>query len=143
VLAAGSQTLGVAFTPTNAVDYKSATGQVTLQVIQPSIALSPSSLNFGNVKFGNLVFLLETVSNPGSTVLKITGVSVKPGSGSDSDDFGALSFCGEYLNPGKSCDIVVSFYADDLGAHKATLLVTDDAAGSPQQVPITANVVKK
>ena len=143
VLPAGSQTLAVAFTPTNAVDYKSATAQVTLQVIQPSIGLSPSSLNFGNVKFGNLEFLLETVSNPGSTQLKITGVSLKLGSGSDSDDFGFLNLCGEYLNPGKSCDIVVSFYADDLGAHNATLQVTDNAAGSPQQVSITANVVKK
>jgi hypothetical protein len=143
VLPAGSQTLAVAFTPTNAVDYKSATAQVTLLVIQPSIGLSPSSLNFGNVKYGNLVFLLETVSNPGSTPLKITGASIKLGSGSDSDDFGLLNLCSEYLNPGKSCDIVVSFYADDLGVHDATLLVTDSAAGSPQQVPITANVVKK
>jgi hypothetical protein len=143
VLPAGSQTLAVAFTPTNAVDYKSATAQVTLLVIQPSIGLSPSSLNFGNVKYGNLVFLLETVSNPGSTPLKITGVSIKLGSGSDSDDFGFVSLCSEYLNPGKKCDIVVSFYADDLGVHDATLLVTDNAAGSPQQIPITANVVKK
>jgi hypothetical protein len=143
VLAAGSQTLAVAFTPTNSVDYNSATAQVTLLVTQPAIGLSPSSLKFGNVKFGNLVFLLETVSNPGSTPLKITGVTIKLGSGSDWDDFGVLSLCGEYLNPGKSCDIVVSFYADDLGAHNATLLVTDNAAGSPQQIPMTANVVKK
>jgi hypothetical protein len=143
VLPAGSQTLAVAFTPTNAVDYKSATAQVTLLVIQPSIGLSPSSLNFGNVKYGNLVFLLETVSNPGSTQLKITGVSVKLGSGSDSDDFGFVNLCGEYLNPGKRCDILVSFYADDLGAHNATLLITDNAAGGTQQVLITANVVKK
>jgi hypothetical protein len=143
VLPAGSQTLAVAFTPANAADYNSATAQVTLLVTQPMIGLSPSSLNFGNVKHGNLVFLLETVSNPGSTPLKITGVSIKLGSGSDSDDFGLLSLCSEYLNPGKSCDIVVSFYADDLGVHDATLLVTDSAAGSPQQVPMTANVVKK
>jgi hypothetical protein len=142
-LPAGSQTLAVAFTPTNAEDYNSATAQVTLLVTQPMIGLSPSSLNFGNVKHGNLVFLLETVSNPGSAPLKITGVSIKLGSGSDSDDFGLLSLCSEYLNPGTSCDIVVSFYADDLGVRDATLLVTDSAAGSPQQVPITANVVKK
>jgi hypothetical protein len=143
MLPAGSQALAVAFTPTNAVDYKSATAQVTLLVTQPSIGLSPSSLNFGNVKLGNLEFLLETVSNPGTTALKITGVSIKPGSDSDPYEFGFLSLCSEYLNPGKSCDIVVSFYADTLGLHNATLLVTDNAAGSPQQVPLTANVVKK
>jgi hypothetical protein len=143
MLPAGSQVLAVAFTPTNAVDYKSATAQVTLLVTQPSIGLSPSSLNFGNVKLGNLEFLLETVSNPGTTALKITGVSIKPGSDSDPYEFGFLSLCSEYLNPGKSCDIVVSFYADTLGLHNATLLVTDNAAGSPQQVPLTANVVKK
>ncbi|MGC2325109.1 MAG: choice-of-anchor D domain-containing protein [Candidatus Sulfotelmatobacter sp.] len=143
VLPAGSQTLAVNFTPTNTLDYSSATTQVTLLVTQPSINLSPGSLNFGNVKYGNLVFLLETVSNPNSTPLKMTGVSIKLGSGSDSDDFGFLNLCGEYLNPGKSCDIVISFYADDLGTHNATLLVSDSAAGSPQQIPITANVVKK
>ncbi|MFZ1159869.1 MAG: hypothetical protein WAO10_18940 [Candidatus Sulfotelmatobacter sp.] len=143
VLPAGSQTLAVTFTPANSVGYNSATAQVTLLVTQPAIGLSPSSLKFGNVKFGNLVFLLETVSNPGSTALKITGVSIKPGSGSDLYEFGFLSLCGEYLNPGKSCDIVVSFYADALGVHNANLLVTDNAAGSPQQIPIIANVVKK
>jgi Legume lectin domain len=142
-LPAGSQTLAVTFTPTNTVDYTSATAQVTLQVTQPTIGLSPRSLNFGNVKLGNLEFLLETVSNPGSTPVKINGVSLKLGSGSDPFEFAFLSLCGPYLYPGKSCDIVVSFYADALGSHNATLLVTDNASGSPQQIPITVTVVKK
>jgi hypothetical protein len=142
-LPAGSQMLAVAFTPTNTVDYNSATAQVTLQVTQPTISLSPTSLNFGTVKIGNLEFLLETVSNPGSTPLKINGVSLKLGSGSDPFEFAFLNLCGPDLYPGKSCDIVVSFYADVLGTHNATLLVTDNAAGSPQQIPITATVVKK
>jgi hypothetical protein len=142
-LPAGSQTLAVTFTPTNTVDYTSATAQVTLQVTQPTIGLSPSSLNFGNVRLGNLEFLLETVSNSGSTPVKINGVSLKLGSGSDPFQFAFLSLCGPYLYPGKSCDIVVSFYADALGSHNATLLVTDNASGSPQQIPITATVVKK
>ena len=142
-LPAGSQTLAVAFTPTNAVDYNSAMAQVTLQVTQPSIRFSPSSLNFGTVKFGNLEFLLETVSNPGNTPVKINGVSLKLGSGADPFEFAFLSLCGPYLYPGKSCDIVVSFYADALGSHNATLVVTDNASGSPQQIPITATVVKK
>jgi len=143
VLAPGTQTLTVSFTPTDSVDYSPANAQVTLLVNQPPIGLSPSSLNFGNVKLGNLVVLLETVSNPGTTPLKITGISIKLGSGADPLNFAFLSLCSQYLNPGKSCGIVVSFFADTLGTKKATLLLTDSASGSPQQVPITATAVKK
>jgi hypothetical protein len=142
VLPAGNQTLSTAFTPASPLNYASATAQVTLLVTQPSIGLSPTSLNFGTVGLGKLAFLTETVSNPSSSSLKITGVSLKLGTGSDWEEFAFLSFCGPSLPPGKSCYILVSFFADTLGTHDATLLVTDSAAGSPQQIPITATVVK-
>ncbi|HEY6337606.1 MAG TPA: hypothetical protein VIW68_03855 [Candidatus Sulfotelmatobacter sp.] len=143
VLAAGNQTLSVTFTPTDAVDYTQAAAQVTLLVTQPVIGLSPSSLNFGTVVKGKLEYLVETVSNPGNTSLSLASVSLKRGLGSDGDDFGFLNLCGSSLAPGKSCDILVGFNADDLGVHNATLVLTDSAAGSPQKIPITANVVKK
>jgi hypothetical protein len=142
ILAAGNQTLSVTFTPTDSVDYSTATKQVTLVVTQPTITLSPSSLNFGNVTFGKIAILTETVTNTSTTSLKMSGVSISLGTGSDSDDFFPLSFCGSTLAAGKSCVIYVTFIADDLGVHNATLLVSDGATGSPQQIPITATVVK-
>ena len=116
---------------------------VTQSVSQPSISFSPSSLNFGNVVLGKLAALIDTVSNTGNATLKITGVSLKLGAGSDKDDFAFVTTCGGSLAPGAKCLIVLGFNADDLGVHNAALQVTDNATGSPQQIPITANVVKK
>ena len=142
MLAVGNQTLSVTFTPTDSVDYVSATKQVTLVVTQPAITLSPSSLNFGNVTLGGIGLLTETVTNTGSTTLKITNVSLSPGTLSTYETFPFLSLCLPNLAPGKSCDIFVSFLATNLGTHTATLLITDSATGSPQQIPITGTVIK-
>ncbi len=142
ILAVGSHTLSVTFTPSDSADYSTATKQVTLVVTQPSITLSPSSLNFGNVNLNGVGLLTEIVTNTGTTTLKITNVSITPGSGSNWGTFPYLSLCPPSLPAGKSCDIFVSFLATSLGVHNATLVVTDSATGSPQQIPITANVVK-
>jgi hypothetical protein len=142
VLAVGNQTLSVTFTPTDSVDYNSATKQVTLVVTQPAITLSPSSLNFGNVTLGGAGLLTETVTNTGSTTLKITSVSLSPGTLSTFETFPFLSLCPPSLAAGRSCEIFVSFLATSLGAHSATLVITDSAPGSPQQIPITGTVVK-
>jgi len=64
--------------------------------------------------------------------------------GGDSDDFGALSLCLRPLQPGTSCFILVSFFADpdDFNPQSATLDITNSAPGSPQLiVPLSATVV--
>lgn len=141
VLAAGSQTLSVAFTPTDLVDYTAASAQVTLLVTQSLISLSPASIDFGTVKKGKTVSQTETVSNPGTVTLTISSIAIKPGN-SDKDDFTFTSYCGASLAPGASCSIVVRFYADDSGTRTATLVITDSAAGSPHSVPLTGKVGK-
>jgi hypothetical protein len=143
VLPAGTQTLSVIFTPTDTLDYTPASGSVTIVVTQAQISLSPSSINFGTVVFGKTVSQPVTVTNVGNAGLKITKVSVTLGPGSDRDDFALWTNCGSSVAPGASCSIVVSFLADDLGSHASTLVVTDNAPGSPHQVGITANVVKR
>ncbi|MGO9124489.1 MAG: choice-of-anchor D domain-containing protein [Terriglobales bacterium] len=142
VLAAGNQTLSVMFTPTYTADYTTASAQVMLLVTQPQISLSLSSINFGNVPFGQTVSQTETISNVGNGLLNITGVSIKCGSSCDGDDFSFKSSCGSSLAAGASCSIVVHFCADDLGTRNATLIITDNAPGSPQSVPLTGTVVK-
>jgi len=69
-------------------------------------------------------------------------VSVIPGTGTDSDDYTPISFCPSSLAVGKSCTIFVVLYADNLGTLSATLDVTESAAGSPQTVALTSNVIK-
>jgi hypothetical protein len=113
-----------------------------LTVTPPTIGLSPTSLNFGNVTVGGIEVLTETVSNPGPSPLKISGISLKPGTGSDLIEFAFLGLCPPSLPAGKSCDIFVSFFADKAGVHDATLVLTDSGTGSPQKIPITGTGVK-
>jgi hypothetical protein len=143
VLAAGTQTLSVTFTPTASLNYTSATAQVTLLVTQPAISISPSSINFGTVKSGRTATQNVTVSSVGNAPLNITGVSIKCGSSCDSDDFTFKSSCGASLATGSSCNIAVTFNADDSGTRSATLNITDNAPGSPQGVALTGTSSKK
>lgn len=142
VLPAGTQTLSVAFTPTDSVDYTTATASVTIVVTQAQIGFSPASITFGNVTLGKVVGAVETITNVGNATLNIKKISISLGAGSDADDFAFVSLCPSALTPGASCYLVLGFNADDLGSHAAALVFTDNVAGSPQQVAITANVVK-
>jgi hypothetical protein len=141
ILAAGNQTLSVTFTPTDSVDYTTATKQVTLVVTQPTITISPSSVNFGTVSSGKTATQTVTVSNPGTVAVTITSIAVT--NASDRDDFTARSYCGSSLAAGRSCTITVTFNADDSGTRTANLKLTDSAAGSPQNVLLTGVVSKK
>ncbi|HEV2469323.1 MAG TPA: choice-of-anchor D domain-containing protein [Candidatus Sulfotelmatobacter sp.] len=139
ILAAGTQTLSVTFTPTDSVDYNGASAQVSLQVTAPALTFSPASMNFGTVNYGKLVSQYETVTNSGSSTVTFTNVSATT---SDWDDFIPVSGCFLPLAPGQSCSVLVFFYADETGTRTGTLNFTDNASGSPQSIPLTGTVVK-
>jgi hypothetical protein len=46
------------------------------------------------------------------------------------------------LAVGKSCAIIVVFFADDLGSLSATLNIPNYGTASPQMVPLSATVTK-
>jgi Legume lectin domain len=106
------------------------------------VSLSPTSINFGNVRLGGLVWQNLVVKNVGTATLQISNIYVTPGN-SDQDDFTFFSFCGRSLPAGKSCLIIVYFYADNSGERTATLDIADNAPNSPQQVPLSGNVIGK
>jgi hypothetical protein len=141
ILLPGNQTLSVVFTPTDSVDYASATAQVTLVVTQPALSISPSSVNFGTVSSGKTATATVTVTNVGTATVTFTSIAVT--NASDRDDFSATSLCGSSLAAGKSCTVTVKFNSDDSGTRTANLTLTDSAAGSPQNVPMTGVVGKK
>ncbi len=143
VLAVGTQTLSVTFTPTDSVDYTSATKQVTIVVTQPAISISPTSINFGTVSNGKTASQTVTISNTGNTTLTINSISISLGRGTDKDDFTFTSGCGSSLGVGSSCSVVVTFNADDSGTRTATLKISDNAPNSPQTVALTGTVGKK
>ncbi len=143
VLAAGTQTLSVSFTPSSS-NYRSATAQVSLVVTQPTVSVSPGSINFGTVACEKTKSATVTVSNAGNAPVKITGVSIKCGASCDGDDFSFKNSCPASLAVGASCGIAVTFNADDANSTRnATLYITDNALGSPQSVSLTGTVGKK
>jgi len=142
VLAPGVQTLNVTFTPTDTNDYATVSASVMITVNQPTLNFSPSSINFGNVYLGIPVFSAVVVSNPGTAAVQISSIKLVRGT-ADGDDYGIISNCPKSLGAGGVCVIAVGFNADDLGLRTATIVLTDTAAGSPQQIPLSANVIKK
>ena len=141
VLQPGNQTLSVTFTPSDSTDYSSATGSVILLVTQPLISFSPTSINFGTVKLRSVSSITVVVSNPGNTALTIRSIALS-GHNEDDDLFKITNNCKSPVAPGGTCNFTVTFSATELESYSFTLLVTDNVTGSPQQVPVTANVVK-
>ncbi len=136
VLPPGTQTLSVIFTPTSS-NFTPATAQVMLVVTQAVVTVSPTSINFGTVEAGKAKTVNVTVSSSGNAALKIKGISIKCAGSCDSDDFTAKSSCPASLAVGSSCNIAVTYHADDSGTRTATLYINDNALGSPQAVTLS------
>jgi hypothetical protein len=107
----------------------------------PAVTFNPTSVNFGTQYLFAINTHNVTVTNTGNATLTITKTSITPGPGTSQDDFTFLSFCPKSLPAGKSCIITVFFFGGNTGSLSATLNLTDNAPGSPQQVPLSANVI--
>jgi len=110
-------------------------GTVTVGA-QPTLGISPTSLNFGTIKIGTTYSLTLTLTNNGNAPIKLSSVSV---SGPDSDEFSAANHCSSSLGAGAKCTITVTYHADrdDTNGTSGKLVITDNAVGSPQAVPLS------
>jgi YVTN family beta-propeller protein len=106
--------------------------------------LSPAPLNFGSTTQPQLVgtsaSLPVTLTNSGSAALTITSIGF---AGTNASEFTQNNNCGTALAAGASCTINVTFTPTangGSGSATASLSVTDNAAGSPQTVPIAGTV---
>jgi hypothetical protein len=81
------------------------------------------------------------VKNIGTATATISNVSLTLGSGTNTIDFTLVNLCPSTLAPGKTCYISVLFFSGNLGPVSATLKITDNTPGSPQQVTLSAIVV--
>jgi hypothetical protein len=107
----------------------------------PIVTLNPTSINFGTVHLLTVETHNVTVKNTGTAPLIFSGLSITPASGTNKDDFAFVNFCPKTLAAGKSCDITVFFFAGNVGSLSATLNLSDNAPGSPQQVGMSAIVI--
>jgi len=103
--------------------------------IAPAVNLSTTSLSFGSQAIA-ITSAAETVTltNTGSAALSITGLAVV---GAEVGDFREIAnTCGGTVAAGAVCTIGVTFTPSASGARAATLSITDNAAGSPQNVSL-------
>ncbi len=100
----------------------------------PVVSLSPTSLTFAATVVGvTTAAKTVTVSNTGTGTLSISGIAI-------SGDFAQVivaKSCGSTLAAGKSCVIKVTFTPTQLGSRTGSITITDNAAGSPQSVPLS------
>jgi Abnormal spindle-like microcephaly-assoc'd, ASPM-SPD-2-Hydin len=100
----------------------------------PAVTLTPASLVFGHTVVGATSTAKGIIlANTGNASLSIT--SVVP-----SGDFSLTTStkpCGSTLAAGQNCKIDVTFTPTQLGARTGTLTLTDNAANSPQTVPLS------
>jgi hypothetical protein len=114
----------------------------TLNAIGPYATLSPSTLAFGTVYLGSVTIKTLTVTNTGNQPMTIADPLISIVQGGDSKEFVALNLCPNSLAAGKSCTIVITFFAGPFfNPQTATLSIVDNVPGSPQSINLTALVI--
>jgi probable HAF family extracellular repeat protein len=104
-------------------------------IAAPIATLSPTSLTFSAQALGTTSpAKTVTLKNTGTATLTIVAVAI---TGTDAGDFAQTHTCGSSLAPGASCGIRVTFKPSASGTRTADLSVTDNAAGTPQHVPLS------
>jgi len=100
----------------------------------PIVSLNPTSLSF-TVTLGNNQTLPVVLTNTGTATLTISSMVL-----SDTTDYAfttiPASNCGGSVLAGNSCTINVEFEPATAGTLNKNLSITDNAAGSPQVIPL-------
>ena len=99
--------------------------------------LAPSSLNFPNATVG-VATGSQTVNLTNSSNGSVTISSIAI-TGTNASAFSKTTTCGGTLAGNSSCSIQITFTAPSSGSFTANLVVTDNAAGSPQSIPLTGS----
>jgi len=100
----------------------------------PSVDLAPSSVTFPAQALNTKSAAIPvTFSNTGSGAVVVSSVAI---SGADKADFAQTNNCTSVPGPG-SCTINVTITPSAAGARNAVLMVTDNAAGSPQSIDLS------
>jgi FG-GAP-like repeat/Abnormal spindle-like microcephaly-assoc'd, ASPM-SPD-2-Hydin len=107
-----------------------------IQGLFPIAELSAPTLTFNDIGLGTQQTMPVTLTNTGSAPLAISSISI---SGSPkADELTQTNNCGSSLAANASCTITVTFFSLGGGNITASLLIADNASGSPQSVAITA-----
>jgi sugar lactone lactonase YvrE len=112
-----------------------ATQTIALSGDAPVATVSATMVAFGPQQTGAASAQQQvTLTNTGSAALTITSVAVN---GTNETAFAIQNSCGTSLAAGANCTIGGSFTPSAAGAMTATLVITDNASGSPQKVGLS------
>jgi hypothetical protein len=100
-----------------------------------ALVVNPNSPDFGTRTQGTSNPMNVTLTNAGTAALHITNAVL---GGANASEFTlADPTCNTVIAASSSCTLVLTFAPLSVGAHAATVTLTDDAPGSPQVVNIT------
>jgi M6 family metalloprotease-like protein len=103
----------------------------------PNVTLSGSSLNFGRQIISTTSITQNvTLTNSGTANLNITAFSF---AGTNPGDFSQTNDCAGPVAAGGFCTVHISFKPTAAGVRTGSLLVTNNAAGSPYTVTLIGN----
>ena len=101
----------------------------------PGLAVSPNSLDFGNVSINHTAQQTLTLKNTGNADLSVTQTTI---SGTNSSDFSILSGGGSFnLSPSQSRILTVQFSPKSSGSKQASLVIESNAPNSPDRVSLS------
>jgi hypothetical protein len=101
----------------------------------PAVSLAPASLIFSSQTVGTTSGAqIVTLTNSGNAALSITSLAV---TGANASDFVQTNNCGSSVAAGANCAISVTFTPSASGPCTATLIIADNASGSPQMVSLS------
>ncbi len=105
----------------------------------PVVSLAPPSLQFGDQLIGtSSASQTVTLTNTGSATLTISSVSV---TGANAADFPLTNSCPSSLAANASCTLTITFKPSLAGSESASLMISDNAPGSPQSVSLSGSGV--
>jgi len=102
----------------------------------PVVTLTPPSLAFPGVALNTTSKQTVTVKNTGAAALSFTSITI---TGTVPSDFSQTNTCTGSIAVNGTCTITVSFTPSTFEDQTGTVTLTDNAANSPQSIPITGN----
>lgn len=104
-------------------------------VLSPVASLSTLSVTFPNQALNVASIPIPvTLTNTGNGPLQFSSIGI---TGANAGDFGQTNNCGSQLPAGSFCTINVTFTPSALNGRAASLVITDNAANSPQDVVLS------
>lgn len=120
-----------------------ATPTATITPVSSNLAIAPKARRFGNVIFGNVGATSKTeiitLVNDGTATVTILGQSFNGPAEANYQIVAEGTTCGATLGPRKRCNFALAFRPSALGAGNAFMVISDNAANSPQSATLTGD----